>query len=102
MTTKHTQPPLLVQSAPSGLNVRRIKADFPILDQKIGDRHLVYLDNAASSQKPRVVINALLDYYRKINSNIHRGLHTLAERATAAYEQTREHTARFIGGTRPE
>lgn len=81
-----------------GLDVERIKADFPILEQKINGHRLVYLDNAASSQKPRVVINALIDYYRRINANVHRGLHTLAEKATESYEATREHVARFIGG----
>ena len=102
MAAKDLHSPLTVHSTPPGLDVARIKADFPILDQKIGRYRLVYLDNAASSQKPRVVINALLDYYRRINANIHRGLHTLAERATAAYEQTREHVAAFVGGVRPE
>lgn len=83
------------------LDVERIKADFPILDQKIGDYRLVYLDNAATTQKPRSVINALIEYYRKNNANIHRGLHTLAERATGAFEQTRLHVASFIGGVDP-
>ncbi|MDH3892120.1 MAG: cysteine desulfurase [candidate division Zixibacteria bacterium] len=76
----------------------RIKADFPILEEKINDRRLVYLDSAATSQKPRVVINAVLDYYRRKNANIHRGIHFLAEKATAAYEHTRERVAHFIGG----
>ncbi len=78
--------------------IARIKADFPILDQMIDGRKLVYLDNAATTQKPRVVINAILEYYRKYNANIHRGLHYLAEKATEAYEHTREHVAQFIGG----
>ncbi|MBD3402265.1 SufS family cysteine desulfurase [candidate division GN15 bacterium] len=84
------------------MDVERIKADFPILSERINDKRLVYLDNAATSQKPREVINALLEYYRKMNANIHRGLHTLAERATSAYEHTRTHTADFIGGVKPE
>lgn len=79
------------------LNHESIKADFPILSQTIGGHRLVYLDNAATTQKPRVVINALLEYYRKLNANIHRGLHHLAEKSTEAYEHTREHVARFIG-----
>jgi len=79
-------------------SVEQIKSDFPILDQKINDHKLVYLDNAASTQKPRVVINALLDYYRKDNSNVHRGLHTLADRATQMFEKSRKHVAKFIGG----
>jgi len=82
--------------------VERIKADFPILDQQVNDHRLVYLDNAATSQKPRIVVNALIDYYKKINSNFHRGLHTLAERSTNAYERAREHTASFIGGVAVE
>ncbi len=84
------------------IDIERIKADFPILDQKIGDHQLVYLDNAASTQKPRVVINAILEFYRKYNANIHRGLHYLSEKATAMYEHTREHTASFIGGVQPK
>lgn len=92
----------VVRTTPLGLDVEAIKADFPILSERINDQRLVYLDNAATSQKPRVVINRLIEYYRKMNSNIHRGLHTLAERSTEAYEATRSHTARFIGGVRPE
>jgi cysteine desulfurase/selenocysteine lyase len=89
--------PIEVSSAPVGLDIERIKADFPILEERINGHRLVYLDNAATTQKPRVVINALIDYYRKMNSNIHRGLHTLAERSTEAFEETRAHVARFIG-----
>lgn len=92
-----TAPPRAV-----GLDIERVKADFPILTQQINGHRLVYLDSAATSQKPREVINAILEYYRKMNSNIHRGLHTLAERATEAYEATRVHTARFVGGVQPE
>ncbi len=80
-----------------GLDVEAIRADFPILDQKINDKPLIYLDNAATSQKPRTVINALIDYYRKYNANIHRGVHALAEQATERYEATRSHVARFLG-----
>ncbi len=80
------------------LEHENIKADFPILNQTINGHPLVYLDNAATTQKPRAVINALIEYYRKMNANIHRGLHHLAEQATDAYERTREHVARFIGG----
>ncbi len=86
-----------VSSTPIGLDIERIKADFPILEERVNSHRLVYLDNAATTQKPRVVINALIDYYRKINANIHRGLHTLAERSTEAFEETRGHVARFIG-----
>lgn len=86
----------------SPLDIEKIRADFPILDEKINGHRLVYLDNAATTQKPRVVINALIDFYRKNNANIHRGLHTLAERSTEAFERTRAHVARFIGGVATE
>lgn len=82
----------------SSIDIERIRADFPILDQSIDGHQLVYLDNAATTQKPRVVINAIIEYYRKYNANIHRGLHYLAERATEMYEHTREHAAEFLGG----
>jgi len=78
------------------LDVNRIRRDFPILDRKVHGKPLVYLDNAATSQKPRQVIDALTRYYTQFNANIHRGIHTLAEEATAAYEAVRERTARFI------
>ncbi|HWO94229.1 MAG TPA: cysteine desulfurase, partial [Dehalococcoidia bacterium] len=70
--------------------------DFPILSRQVHGRPLVYLDNAATTQKPQVVIDALVEYYTRHNANIHRGLHRLAEEATEAYEATREHVARFI------
>ena len=94
--------PALFGSGDTGFDVNRIKADFPILRQKVNGQRLVYLDSAASSQKPQAVIDALDRYYSQINANIHRGLHTLSEKATAAYENTREHAARFIGGVKPE
>ncbi len=78
-------------------DVEEIRRDFPILDRKIGDRRLVYLDNAATSQKPRQVIQALTDHYEQHNANIHRGAHRLAEEATAAYEEARQRVARFLG-----
>jgi len=90
------------ESLPHELDVAAIKADFPVLSQKVNGYPLVYLDSAASSQKPREVINALLEHYRYNHSNIHRGLHTLAERSTQAYEKTRTHVARFIGGVEPD
>ena len=102
MASKTTQNGTSLRSGPTSLMVDIVKADFPLLDQTIHGHKLVYLDNAASSQKPRVVINALLDYYRKTNANIHRGLHTLAERATDSYERTRDHVARFVGGVNRE
>ena len=78
------------------LDVQRIRNDFPILSRKVHGKDLVYLDNAATTQKPRQVIDALVTYYGRYNANIHRGLHTLAEEATAAYEAVREQTAQFI------
>jgi cysteine desulfurase / selenocysteine lyase len=89
---------LTTRDAASDLHVDAIKADFPVLDQQVNGHRLVYLDSAASSQKPREVINAILEYYRNDHANIHRGIHTLAGRATEAYERTRDHVARFIGG----
>ena len=74
-----------------------IRADFPILAREVHGHPLVYLDNAATTQKPQSVIDALSGYYSTMNSNIHRGLHTLAEEATAAYEGVRVKTAEFIG-----
>ncbi|MBL0744064.1 cysteine desulfurase [Chryseolinea sp. Jin1] len=75
------------------MDVEKIRKEFPILHQTVNGRDLVYLDNAATSQKPLVVIDALTDYYKGYNANIHRGIHTLAEKATKAFEQTR-HTAK--------
>lgn len=74
----------------------QVRADFPILDQKIHDKPLVYLDSAATSQKPQVVIDALVDYYSNYNSNVHRGVHTLSGKATDAYEAARHKVQKFI------
>jgi cysteine desulfurase/selenocysteine lyase len=79
------------------LDVQRLRADFPILKQKVHGKPLVYLDNAASSQKPRVVIEALRRYYETDHANVHRAVHTLSERATEAYEEARLRAQRFIG-----
>ena len=79
------------------LNVTKIRADFPILRRKIGGKPLVYLDNAATSQKPKAVIDAIDRYYHEYNANVHRGVHRLSEEATVAFEQSREEFARFIG-----
>jgi cysteine desulfurase/selenocysteine lyase len=81
------------------LDVARIREDFPILSQEVHGRPLVYLDNAATTQKPRQVIDALVQYYETTNANIHRGIHTLAVRATEQYEAVREKTARHIGAS---
>ncbi|WP_322794859.1 cysteine desulfurase [Tepidiforma sp.] len=84
------------------LDVARIREDFPILRELIHGRPLVYLDNAATTQKPRAVIDALVGYYATSNANIHRGIHTLAVRATDQYEATRGKVAGFIGAAGPE
>ena len=78
------------------LDAYKIAQDFCILDQVVNDEPLVYLDNAATTQKPQKVLDALNQYYHTINANVHRGVHTLAERATAAYEASREKARQFI------
>jgi cysteine desulfurase/selenocysteine lyase len=78
-------------------DVDNIRRDFPILDRRIDGKKLVYLDNAATSQKPRPVLDALTEHYEEHNANIHRGVHRLAEEATAAYEEARQKVARFLG-----
>jgi len=84
------------------IDIQKIREEFPILSRQVHGRPLVYLDNAATSQKPRQVIDALVGYYENYNANIHRGIHTLAEEATAKYEETRQKTAAFIGAPSPE
>ena len=74
----------------------RVRSDFPILDQTVHGHPLVYLDNGATSQKPQSVIDTVSDYYRWNNANVHRGVHTLSERATLAYERAREVAGRFL------
>ncbi|RXP59444.1 cysteine desulfurase [Lutibacter sp. HS1-25] len=71
------------------IDIEKIRADFPILKEKVNGKPLVYLDNAATSQKPQVVIDSIVNYYTTINSNIHRGVHTLSQKATDAYEEAR-------------
>ena len=85
------------------IDVKALRADFPILDRQVrGGRHLVYLDSAASSQKPKVVIDALADYYTRYNANVHRGIHTLSEEATDEYEKARRKIQHFINAEHPE
>ncbi len=88
-------------STADGLDATAIRADFPVLAEQVHERPLVYLDNAATSQKPRAVIDALQTYYETYNANIHRGLHALSERATAEYEDARARVARFINAEHP-
>ena len=78
------------------LDPSALRADFPILAERPHGRPLVYLDSAATSQKPTAVIEAMDRYYREYNANVHRGIYTIGEKATAAYEQARARTARFI------
>jgi cysteine desulfurase/selenocysteine lyase len=86
----------------SPLDVARIRADFPILQRQVNGRPLVYLDNAASAQKPQQVIDALVHFYTHINANVHRGVHTLSVEATDAYEAARERVGRFVGSDDPD
>lgn len=71
-------------------NIEKIRSDFPILKRKIYDKELVYFDNAATSQKPKQMIEAIIDYYQNHNANVHRGVHKLSEEATKAYEEARK------------
>ena len=83
-------------------DVQAIRAQFPILSRKVKGKDLVYLDNAATAQKPLSVIDALAHYYSHYNANIHRGLHTLADEATAAYEASRVAVKEFVGASSPD
>ncbi|QDE81118.1 cysteine desulfurase [Myxococcus xanthus] len=80
----------------SGFDVKQVREDFPILHQEVRGRPLVYLDSAATAQKPQAVIDALVRFYQHDNANVHRGVHVLSERATEAYEGARETVRRFI------
>ena len=84
------------------LDVKKIRQDFPILSRQVHGKPLVYLDNAATSQKPRSVIDALTDYYEGYNSNVHRGVHTLSMEATDGFEEARQKVADFIKADTPE
>src|SRR5713101_5222154 len=79
-----------------------LRNDFPILDQKVHGHPLLYFDNAATTQKPRAVIDALRHYYERNNANVHRGIHELSNRATAAFEAARARAAKFINARSPE
>lgn len=91
-----------IDSISLDLDLQAIRSQFPILSRTINGKPLVYLDNAATSQKPQCVIDALSDYYGRYNANIHRGIHTLAEEATLAYEATRFAAQEFIGAASAE
>src|SRR6185369_3184408 len=80
----------------------KTRADFPILDQEVHGRPLIYFDNAATTQKPRAVVDALRRYYERDNANVHRGIHELSNRATAGFEAARARAARFINARSAE
>ncbi len=89
-------------SSPKTLDIEAIRKQFPVLHQQVNGKPLVYFDNAATNQKPKVVIDALSGYYEGYNANIHRGIHTLAEKATKAFEQTRARLKTFINANEVE
>jgi cysteine desulfurase / selenocysteine lyase len=89
----------LTPAAATGLDVAALRRDFPILHQSVNGKPLVYLDNAASSQRPRQVIEAISRYYERDHANVHRGVHTLSQRATDAFEGAREDARRFINAS---
>lgn len=91
----------MTATAIPALDVERLRQDFPILGQRLRGKPLVYLDNAATSQKPRTVIDAVTRFYSAENANIHRGVHYLSERATVAYDAVRQRVARFINAASP-
>lgn len=88
--------------AASTLSIDTIRKQFPVLDQQVNGKPLIYFDNAATSQTPQSVIDALVHYYQKDNANIHRGIHSLAERATTAFEDTRKAVRQFINAPEAE
>src|SRR5499427_10313455 len=83
-------------SAERAMDWSATRADFPILHQTVHGRPLIYFDNAATTQKPRAVLDTLRSYYEKDNANVHRGIHELSNRATTAYEAARARAAKFI------
>jgi cysteine desulfurase/selenocysteine lyase len=89
-------------TATTGFDPAGVRRDFPILDQQVNGHPLVYLDNAATTQKPASVIEAIANYYRHDNANVHRGVHTLSDRATQHFEQARLRVSGFINSPRPE
>lgn len=93
---------MLPNATQSGIRIDEVRQEFPVLHQKVNGRDLVYFDNAATTQKPASVIRALAEYYEGYNANIHRGIHTLAEKATRAYEETRSAARQFINAPQVE
>lgn len=92
-TTNHTE---AAGSKGARLDAQLIRRDFPILDREVHGHRLVYFDNAATSQKPNVVLEAITNYYRQANSNVHRGVHFLSQLATSEYEGARATVKRFL------
>ncbi|HLZ16295.1 MAG TPA: cysteine desulfurase [Cyclobacteriaceae bacterium] len=88
--------------AATAIDIEKVRAQFPVLHQKVNSRPLIYFDNAATNQKPRQVIDALVNYYESYNANIHRGIHTLAEKATKAFEATRHSMQKFVNARHVE
>jgi len=93
-TSSYSEHPAATEN--SGLDVAKLRKDFPILEQMVNGKPLVYLDNAATSQKPQVVIDTLVRYYNETNANIHRGVHTLSQQATEEYEAARSKVRKFL------
>jgi cysteine desulfurase/selenocysteine lyase len=91
-----------VSSNIQDIDIQKIRSRFPVLHQTVNGKPLVYFDNAATNQKPKEVIDAISEYYEGYNANIHRGIHTLAEKATKAYEATRKVLADFINSSEVE
>src|ERR1700761_2396821 len=89
-------------SISANIDWSKLRADFPILDQQVHGKPLVYFDNAATSQKPRAVINTLVHYYERDNANVHRGIHELSNRATNAFEAARARVATFLNARSAE
>lgn len=83
-------------------DIQQLRADFPILSRQVNGHPLIYLDNAATSQKPKPVIQAMVDYYEQHNANVHRGIHTLGDESTRLYQEARERVAHFIGAVHPD
>ena len=100
-TTQFSPGPGSAKRRRAGFDVRKIREDFPILKQKMHGKPLVYLDNAATSQKPQAVIDALLHFYSQYSANIHRGVYLLSERSTQAYEDARVKLQRFMNAAEP-
>jgi len=92
----------IINSKSMAIDIEKIRKEFPILHQQVNGKPLVYFDNAATTQKPQVVIDSLVKYYATINSNVHRGIHTLSEKATAEYESSREAVKTFINASARE